>query len=136
MSRVKPAFAALVVAQAAHSIEEYLGRLWESFPPATFVTGLVSSDHERGFVILNGAIALFGAWCVLWPVRLGWRSAAGIVWGWVIVEAMNGIGHPMWSVLQGGYTPGVITAPFLLVLSLYLASQLRVQTRTSTPGTA
>jgi hypothetical protein len=131
MSRLHAAFTALVVAQAAHSIEEYVGRLWESFPPATFVTSLVSSDHERGFVILNVAIAVFGVWCVLWPVRRGWRSATGIVWGWVIVEAMNGIGHPTWSVLQRGYTPGVITAPFLLVLAVYLASQLRVQRRTA-----
>jgi len=136
MSRVQLAFAALVTAQAAHSVEEYVGRLWESFPPAAFVTGLVSSNHERGFIILNVAIALFGIWCVLWPVRLGWRSATGIVWGWVIVEAMNGVGHPTWSVLQRGYTPGVITAPFLLVLALYLASQLRVQAQTTAPGPA
>jgi len=39
------------VAQAAHSIEEYAGRLWESFPPARLVSGLVSPDLERGFII-------------------------------------------------------------------------------------
>jgi hypothetical protein len=49
MSRISPAFGALVLAQAAHSMEEYLGGLWESFPPARFVSGLFSSDLERGF---------------------------------------------------------------------------------------
>jgi len=29
--------------------------------------------------------------------------------------------HPTWSILQRGYTAGVITAPILLVLALHLA---------------
>jgi hypothetical protein len=32
----------------ALSIEEYVGRLWESFAPAAFMVGLASSDPERG----------------------------------------------------------------------------------------
>jgi hypothetical protein len=31
-------------------VEEYIGRLWESFPPARFLTRLISQDHDRGFV--------------------------------------------------------------------------------------
>ena len=53
MSRVHIAFGALVLAQLAHSVEEYAGRLWETFPPARFVSGLISADLERGFVIAN-----------------------------------------------------------------------------------
>ena len=53
MNRVKIAFGAFVIAEAAHSVEEYAGRLWESFPPATYLTGLVSSDHETGFIVIN-----------------------------------------------------------------------------------
>ncbi len=40
MTRPQVAFGALIVAQASHSVEEYVGRLWESFPPARFLTGL------------------------------------------------------------------------------------------------
>ena len=57
-ARLRTAFLWLIVAQAAHSIEEYAGRLWESFPPARLVSGLVSSDLElnaaataEGFIV-------------------------------------------------------------------------------------
>jgi len=114
----------LIFAQATHSIEEYLGRLWESFPPARALTSLVSQDLERGFLGLNILLVGFGAWCFLWPVRKGWPSAAPLAWGWVAIETINGIGHPLWSLRQGGYTPGVATAPVLLILAINLARQL------------
>jgi hypothetical protein len=117
-------FGMLILAQAAHSIEEYLGRLWESFPPARALTSLVSQDLERGFLGLNILLVGFGAWCFLWPVRKGWPSAAPLAWGWVAIETINGIGHPLWSLRQGGYTPGVATAPVLLILAINLARQL------------
>jgi len=43
----------------------------------------------------------------------------------VTLEAINGIGHLLWTLRQGGYTPGVGTAPVLLILAIYLARQLR-----------
>lgn len=128
--RFQAAFAALVLAQAAHSVEEYLGRLWESFPPARFLTGLISQDHELGFVVINVALVAFGLWCLVWPVRRGWPSAAPLAWVWVVVELINGVGHPLWTLRQGGYTPGVATAPVLLVLALYLWRQLRLNSPT------
>ena len=121
----KLAFAALLVAQAAHSVEEYIGRFWESFPPAHFLTGLVSQDREWSFVALTIVLMSFGLWCLLVPVRRGWPSAVYFGWGWVIVEAINGIVHTAWTVRAGGYTPGVATAPFLLALAVYLGYQLR-----------
>jgi hypothetical protein len=125
MSGVKAAFSALVLTQVAHSTEEYIGRLWESFPPARLLTGLISSDRELGFIILNSALVAFGLWCLLFPVRKEWPSAGGFIWFWIVLETINGIGHPAWSLRQGGYTPGVLTAPILLVIALYLAIQLR-----------
>ncbi|HKE40650.1 MAG TPA: HXXEE domain-containing protein [Casimicrobiaceae bacterium] len=129
MSRLQLAFGALIVVQAAHSIEEYFGHLWESFPPARFLTGLVSSNLERGFVLLNVALLSFGLWCFIWPVRRNWPVAVPLAWSWVVIEVINGIGHPLWSLREGGYTPGLATAPILLVLALYLAYQLRRATR-------
>ena len=125
VTRIERAFGALVLAQAAHSTEEYVGRLWESFPPARWVTGLVSQDLERGFVAINVALVAFGIWCLVWPIRRLWPSARWLAWGWSIIEAINGIVHPLWSLRQGGYTPGVATAPFLLILALVLAQRLR-----------
>jgi len=133
MSRFQLTFGALVLAQTAHSVEEYAGHLWESFPPARFLTSLVSSDLERGFVLLNVSLLAFGVWCFLWPLRRGWPAAVTLAWLWAVVEIVNGIGHPLWSLREGGYTPGLATAPVLLVLAVYLAYQLR---RANAPSTA
>ncbi|MFN8580191.1 MAG: hypothetical protein U0163_04335 [Gemmatimonadaceae bacterium] len=60
MNRFHTTFGALILAQAAHSIEEYRGQLWVSFPPARFVSSLVSQDLERGFLIANVVLVAFG----------------------------------------------------------------------------
>lgn len=125
MTRHKVAFGALVLAQATHSVEEYVGRLWETFPPARFLTRLVSQDQERSFLLLNVALVALGLWCFVWPIRRDWPTAALIAWIWVAIEVINGVGHPLWSLRMGRYTPGVATAPVLLAVALYLAGQLR-----------
>jgi hypothetical protein len=125
MSRISVSFALLVAAQTAHSIEEYLGRLWESFPLTAFVTGLVSSDRAFAFIVLNAAIVALGVWSLVWPVRRNRASARVIMWIWIVIETINGIVHLSWSIQQGGYTPGVVTAPALLASAVYLAMQLR-----------
>ena len=122
---IRSTFLALVLTQVAHSVEEYVGRLWETFPPAAFLTGLVSANREVGFLVLNVSLGLFGIWCAAIPVRRGWASAPALMWFWVVLETINGIGHPAWSMVQRSYTPGVLTAPLLLGIALLLAGQLR-----------
>jgi hypothetical protein len=125
MARFKATFGTLVLAQAAHSIEEYAGRLWESFPPARLLTGAIASDREVGFLVINVALVAFGLWCLAWPVRRNWPSAAPLAAFWALLEIVNGAAHLLWSFGQGGYTPGVATAPLLLLLALFLCRQLR-----------
>ncbi len=125
MTRFQASFLALVGTQAVHSVEEYLGRLYDVFPPARFASGLISENHEHGFVIANVALVTFGVWCFLWPVRKHWPAAVPLAWLWVAIELINGVGHPLWSLRQLRYTPGVATAPVLLFLAHYLARQLR-----------
>ncbi len=67
MSRINVAFGALVATQTAHSVEEYIGRLWESFPPARFLTGMISPDRELGFIVINITLVAFGIWCLIFP---------------------------------------------------------------------
>jgi hypothetical protein len=117
-------FLALIGAQAAHSVEEYLGRLYLVFPPARWVSGLVSDDLERGFVIANVALVSLGVLCFLGPVLGGWRMARPIAACWAVLEVLNGTGHLGWSFLELRYTPGVATAPLLGVLALWLARRL------------
>jgi hypothetical protein len=118
-------FALLVLVQTVHSAEEYFGRLWETLLPPEIVSRVFSSDPQRGFLIANVTIVVFGVWCVTWPVRRGWAVAPVLLWGWVIVEVANGILHPLAAFLFGRYIAGVFTAPLLLVVALRLARMLR-----------
>ena len=127
-------FLALIGVQSLHSLEEYVFRLWETFPPARFLTGLVSADLERGFIVINVSLVVLGIWCYWWPVRRRWASATPIIWLWIAVELANGIGHPAWSVMQGGYTPGLITSLMLLPLALLLATRLSTERAVSGKG--
>lgn len=121
---MQAAFYALVGVQAAHSVEEYIGRLYDVFPPARAVSGLISRDLERGFLVFNAALVTFGVWCAMWPVRRQWPSAIPLAWLWVVIELVNGVGHPLWSLALWRYTPGMATAPLLLLLAVFVARQL------------
>jgi hypothetical protein len=70
-------FLLLILAQGAHSVEEYVTRLYEVFAPARFVSSLFSNDLAVGFLIFNGALVAFGLWCWAVPVRSGWHAAHG-----------------------------------------------------------
>jgi len=123
-SQSKYAFLLLILTQAAHSVEEYVWRLYDVFAPARFVSGLVTNNPATGFVIFNTTLVLFGLWCYLARVRTGHRSAKAWVWLWILIELGNGIGHTVITLARRAYFPGVITAPVLLVLSIYLAVQM------------
>jgi len=88
----KSTFLMLIMVQALHSLEEYAFRLYDVFPPATFVSSLFSSDLQRGFVTFNAGLVAFGFWCYWWPVRRGWPSAVPLAWLWVGIELLNGVG--------------------------------------------
>jgi hypothetical protein len=121
--RTAAAFAALVAAQAAHSIEEYVFRLYDRLPPARFVSSLFSADIARGFAIANALIVGAAVLCLL----VVWRGGAGaraVAWFWAGVETLNGCGHVLFAVVAGGYFPGVATAPLLIASSAYLVSRL------------
>jgi hypothetical protein len=126
-------FLLLILAQAAHSVEEYVNRLYDVFAPARFVSGLVSNDLALGFVTLNAALVMFGLWCWAVPVRREWSSARGFVWFWAILELCNGIGHSAQALSRHGYFPGIATAPLLLVFGGWMAVLLLRQARRDRP---
>ncbi len=114
-------FLFLILAQGAHSVEEYVTRMYNVFAPARFVSSLFSNNLALGFLMFNATLVTFGLWCWAVPVRLGWRSARVFVWFWVILELGNGIGHSAIALVRGGYFPGVLTAPLLLLLAGWMA---------------
>ena len=123
-SRSRDIFALLILAQAAHSVEEYVYRLFDVFAPARFVSGLFSSNTALGFALANVGIVLFGAWCYLARVRPSHPSGHRYAWFWACLELANGTGHVILSIDRGGYFPGVGTAPLLIVASSYLGTRL------------
>ena len=127
--RSRWAFLALILAQAAHSIEEYVFRLFDVFAPARFVSSLVSNDVAVGFALANGGLVLFGLWCYVARVRPGHPSGPVFAWSWTVLEFANGIGHSVLALARGVYFPGVATAPVLLGVSTYLAVKLSVAAR-------
>ena len=133
-SRARTAFALLVAAQAFHSVEEYVFRLFDVFALTRFVSGLLSRNLATGFAIANTGIVLFGLVCLLGPVRAGRAAGRFIAWGWTIVEFANGVVHVALAVMHRGYFPGLGTAPLLLGASAYLASRLRSEPRPDAHG--
>jgi hypothetical protein len=123
--RTQLAFLLLVLAQSAHSVEEYFTGLYDVFAPARLISGLVCDERALGFLVVNAALVAFGAWCWAVPVRSGWSSARVLAWGWVLVELGNGIGHSALAVASGGYFPGALTAPLLFAIAVWLALLLR-----------
>ena len=124
-ANIKIAFLMLVLIQGVHSVEEYFGRLWEVFQPAKFLSGLVSNNLETGFLIINIGLFIFGIWSWAVPVRKDYSIARSIIWIFIVIEIINGIGHPVWAIYEMSYVPGLVTAPILLILAIYLFREIR-----------
>ena len=113
-------FLSLVLVQGLHTIEEYAGRLWEVLPPARFIVGLISDNHEKGFLVFNTSLFLFGILCWTILFRMGNKLSITLLAFWSGIELINGIAHSAWAIMEGKYEPGLVTAPFLMLLSILL----------------
>jgi hypothetical protein len=128
--RSRRLFLLLVITQMAHSVEEYVTRLYEVFAPARFVSGLVSDDAAVGFIIVNAIIIVVGFWCYIGPVRSGRGAARLVAWWWTVIEMANGIGHAVFAVRAAGYFSGALTAVVLVCTATCLAISLRTDSFT------
>jgi Protein of unknown function with HXXEE motif len=122
--RSKLLFLLLLIVQAAHSVEEYVTRLFDVFAPARFIGGLMSDDLAFGFAIANIVLIAIFAWCYVVAVRAGGRAGRFVAIIWVAIELVNGVGHTTLSVLNRGYFSGAVTAVFLLVAATSLGCSL------------
>ena len=122
--QIKIIFLLLVLLQGLHSIEEYYGKLWEVFMPAKYFSGLVSNNHEIGFLVINIGLFIFGLICWFFIKNKKYLRVRALIWLWIFIEIINGIGHTLWAIIENSYEPGVITAPFLFILAVYLSTLL------------
>ena len=96
--RARVLFAALVGCQALHSIEETAFGLYRLLPYIYWADGIASNGALVLFVSLNAAVVVFGVWCYFARVRAGAANAGLLVSLWAIVEVLNGVLHPAWSI--------------------------------------
>jgi hypothetical protein len=119
-ARDRRLFLALILAQALHSVEEYVFRLWEVLAPARWVATRLALDPALGFAAANTALVAFGLWCYAARVRPGRSSAAGWAWSWAALEFAYGSAHLALAARACGYFPGAATAPLLLAVAAAL----------------
>src|SRR6516225_3051376 len=100
---VKMGFLLLILVQGLHSIEEYLNRLWTVLAPARFLAGLVSKNLALGFLLINIGLFLIGLVCWFITTRQNIISHPRLIWLWILIETLNGIGHPLLALNQGSY---------------------------------
>ena len=124
MRETSPLFLLLILCQAAHSVEEYLFRLYDVFAPARYVSTMLGLPPPLGFAIANILLVLFGLWCWFARVRHGRPGARGLAWFWALLETANGVGHISLALAARGYFPGLFTAPLLLAFGPWLALRL------------
>jgi hypothetical protein len=129
LDRLTFRFWLLGIAQAAHSIEETLTRLYDFFWVATgrlheIVPAIAQTRMTpRTFALLNlsfvaillGAVPFVRA---RKPLALGLVAVAGGI------EVANGIGHTAAAIWFRGYVPGVATAPFLFASGVLVLMEL------------
>ena len=104
--RSRWAFLVLILAQTAHSTEEYVFRLFDVFAPARFVSSLVSDDLVVGFALVNAGLVLVASGAM--------RRACGRVTPPVLYsrgcglcsKAATGLGTPRWRCHKVGTSQG------------------------------
>ncbi len=125
-NQVKSAFLTAVTVQALHSVEEFIFKLYEVFPPMLFLYRRAPGLAKPAFVVFNLLLVLFGLFCYFRLVLPAGKSAGVVVWIWVGIQFATVAVHIVWAILTGGYHPGLGTVPFVALAGSYLAYALQL----------
>jgi hypothetical protein len=108
-----------LAAQCLHFGEEYVTQFEVRFPRLLDL----SPWPGNFFVIFN--LGWLSVW-ILSAVGLqrGWRLSLFPVWFFAIASMVNGIGHPVLSILVRRYFPGLLTSPLVGVEGVLLWRRL------------
>src|SRR5258708_37283066 len=108
-SKIPTVFLLLVILQAIHSVEEFIFRFYERFPPMRFLYQNAPHLAKPAFVISNALLVSIGLVCFYYWVQPARKGATVVVWIWIIIESLNVFAHLVWAALIGGYNPGLVT---------------------------
>ena len=124
-NKIRVAFLVLIGLQALHSIEEFIFKFYEVFPPMVSMYRNAPAMAQPAFVLANSLLILVGFVCLLrwvWPAR---RGAKVVAWAWVGAEAFNVIAHCVWAISIRRYNPGLVTGLGFVPVVAYLIYLLR-----------
>lgn len=109
--------------QALHFAEEYSTGFYRLFPP---LLGLAAWSPDF-FLIFN--LCWLGIWvCAAFGLRAGHRAAFFPAWFLSIASMINGVAHLLLAVRAGGYFPGLVTAPLVGIVGVWLYGRLMALT--------
>ena len=121
----------LILIQAAHFVEEFATGFHQRFPELLSLTPW----SPQFFVSFN--LSWLAIWSLsIWGLAARRKSALFPLWFLDVSSAANGVAHPLFSVLTGGYFPGLVTAPFAGVTGVLLMRRLLQVTAGRDPAVA
>ena len=123
-NRISILFLLLILAHAIHATEEYVGKLWEIYTPAIFICNLISSNPEKGFLIINSLFIIISLVYRGFSIRKNQPAAYPLLWIWIVLQTVNVIGHIAWTISTSAYTPGIVSALLILLLVILLIKQI------------
>jgi len=119
-SNLRAMFLLLVILQAIHSVEEFIFKLYERFPPMRFLFQNALHLAKPAFAISNALLVLIGLVCFYYWVQPARKGATVVVWIWITIESLNVVAHIVWAALIGGYNPGLVTGLLFVPVLIYL----------------
>ena len=129
LDRLTFRFWLLGLAQAAHSIEEMLARMYDFFRVATgrmhevvpAIAQMRMSSQTFATLNMSFITILLGAVPFVRARKAPALALAGIAGA---VEVLNGAGHTAGAIWFGGYVPGVGTAPLVFMAGILVLKEL------------
>jgi len=119
-NRIKIAFLTMISLQAVHSIEEYIFKFYEVFPPMQFIYRDAPDLAKSGFVTFNLLLFLFGIICFFYWVQPARKGARVVIWVWIAIQLATIASHAIWVMSVGDYHPGLATVPLFVPIVVFM----------------
>lgn len=118
-----------ILIQATHFVEELATGFHKRFPD---LLGLAPWP-PRFFVSFN--LIWLAIWSLsIWGLKARQRPALFPLWFLAIGCIANGLAHPLFAILTGGYFPGLVTSPFAGLVGVLLLRRLFLITNDRNPA--
>jgi hypothetical protein len=119
----------LVLLQVAHSFEEYFTRFYERIGEgSSLLHGAVGFvpvfQFSHNFFVIVNVVLITTIIALIEVVNQGGISGRCIATLLAVIETLNGVAHLTIAVMMRAYFPGALTAPFLLVVGVFMLRQV------------